>query len=575
MSHSRKRPRRSAAAAAGASGKDDGAGEVCDNSRGIDALDDMLPNILSYLRSREIMCTRRVNNTWADAVSKTAVSLEETFVVDSVKALEGLRVMSTVLPNLQSVRITPLSFNGVYHKYNVGEEPEEEQDARTDTWRTHDIEIITGFTKLRRLELLNAPLNGRYPFLFNFPLIQKLSISNSACLKWDLGMLARLPMLKELECCTNSKLTGNISSLRVLKDTLEKVTLAGCFNVEGNFMDLADFPRLTKLYLSTTAVTTDIQDIGNEDFSTMEDLFFGINKSVSGNIRSLRVLKDTLRELTLEACPNVEGNFMALSDFPHLRSLHLDDTAVVIDIEDISNGDFARLEELGCVSSLGRNMGLASGNIRNLRVLKDTLTNVTITNCLNVEGNIMDLADFPRLRTLDLEDTAVTGDIRDIGADDFSKLEELVLPSTMYGGYGCELQRISDAPELMRALYQIKKHHPSLILDEWYGCLSQDSPDWYDWGEEINEDCASPPFWISLVETRTRIGYQWKEIHGVEHCEVNWLDPVPTEESSDYEEFLVDLQQIENQVDFYKGYHQPPTQEEYNRLVEEERRLER
>jgi hypothetical protein len=29
------------------------------------------------------------------------------------------------------------------------------------------------------------------------------------------------------------------------------------------------------------------------------------------------------------------------------------------------------------------------------------------------------------------------------------------------------------------------------------------------------------------------------------------------------------MQQIENQVDFYKGYHQPPTQEEYNMLVDE------
>ena len=33
--------------------------------------------------------------------------------------------------------------------------------------------------------------------------------------------------------------------------------------------------------------------------------------------------------------------------------------------------------------------------------------------------------------------------------------------------------------------------------------------------------------------------------------------------------------EIEEEIDFYKGYHQPPTQEEYNRLVEEERRLER
>jgi hypothetical protein len=526
----------------------------------------MLPNILSYLRLREMMCTRRVNKTWTDAVNKTAVSPEEIFDVNSVKTLEGLSVMSTVLPNLQSVGI--LSFGRDSHqlKYSDGEDPDEQHAARTANWRTHDIEIISAFRKLRRLEINYAPLNGRYPFLFNsFPLLQKLSIS-AKFLKWDLEMLTGLPSLKELKCCSDFKLTGNISSLRGLKDTLETVTLDGCPNVEGDFMALADFPHLRSLYLYGTAVTADIQDIGNGDFSKMEELFFESNKSVNGNIRSLRVLKDTLQKLSLSYCHNVEGNFMALSDFPQLRSLDLDDTAVTVDIGELLNGDFARLKDLVCASNL------VTGNIRNLKVLKDTLENVRITQSDNVEGSFIDLADFPQLRVLDLEGTAVTGDIRDMGKDDFSKLEQLYLPSTIYGGQDYEFHRISDAHELMRALYQIKKQHPSLIVNGWHGKLSEDSPDWYGWDEEheIDEDCASPPFWISLVEAGNRIGYQWKDDIGENYCEVNWLDPVPDEESSDYEEFLDDLQQIENeQVDFYKGYHQPPKQEEYDRLVEE------
>ena len=86
----------------------------------------------------------------------------------------------------------------------------------------------------------------------------------------------------------------------------------------------------------------------------------------------------------------------------------------------------------------------------------------------------------------------------------------------------------------------------------------------------MEEECASPPFLISLVEAGTRIGYRWIDNLEQQHCEVNWLDPIPDEESSDYEEFLEKLQQIENeQGEFYKGYHQPPTQEEYDRLVEE------
>ena len=162
-------------------------------------------------------------------------------------------------------------------------------------------------------------------------------------------------------------------------------------------------------------------------------------------------------------------------------------------------------------------------------------------------------------------------DIRDIGANDFSKLEDLFLPSTIYGGDDYELQRISDAPELMRALNLLKKHHPSLVSEDWAGNLSEDSPDWYwyDWGEEMDENGVSPPFCVSLVVAGTRIGYQWKNEFRKHHCEVNWLDSEPDKDSSEYGKYIAELQEIENQVDFYKGYYQPPSREEYIRLVEE------
>jgi hypothetical protein len=525
---------------------------------------DVVANILSYLKLKEIMCKRGVCKKWIEAVRKTPVSPEEIFVVNSVKSYNALTVMSVVLPNLQSVKIMPFTSSNI--KYNNGEDPNEQIAARTANWRTHDIEIISAFRKLRRLEVCGLScLNGRYPFLFNsFPLLQKLSIIIYDGLKCDLGMLAGLPTLKELECSSGYELTGNLRCLRVLKDTLEKVNLGRCPNVKGNFMDLADFSQLKALELRNTDITADIQDISNNDFPKLEELVLGRDQSVNGNIRSLRVLKDSLQKLVLNDCPNVEGNFTALADFPLLRSLHLFGTAATVDTQDISNGDFARLEELVCGNSL------VSGNIRNLRVLKDTLTNVTFRHCLNVEGNFMDLADFPQLRTLDLEYTAVTGDIRDIGKDAFLNLEQLTLPSTIYGGFGYELLRISDAPELMRALYLLKKEHPSLIVNDWLGYLSQDSPDWYEWDEEIDigEASISPPFLISLVEAGPRIGYRWKCDLELQHCEVNWLDPLPDEESS--EEFLEKIQQIENEQGVvYKGYHQPPSRDEYIRLVEE------
>ena len=75
----------------------------------------------------------------------------------------------------------------------------------------------------------------------------------------------------------------------------------------------------------------------------------------------------------------------------------------------------------------------------------------------------MDLADFPNLKELDLDSTAVTGDIRDISENDFSSLEELILPHGAYGVSGYKLQRISDGPELIRAVYLLSKQRPALM----------------------------------------------------------------------------------------------------------------
>jgi hypothetical protein len=94
-------------------------------------------------------------------------------------------------------------------------------------------------------------------------------------------------------------------------------------------------------------------------------------------------------------------------------------------------------------------------------VLKDTLEKVEIRWSAHVEGNFMDLADFPHLKELDLLRTAVIGDIRDIGENDFSSLEELTLPHSVDGAKGSTLQSISNAHDLVRAVYLLKKQRPA------------------------------------------------------------------------------------------------------------------
>ena len=380
---------------------------------------DVLPNILGFLPTEDII-RARVSKKIREAATKTIVPLVD-FCVNSVSNYNTMRVMTTVLPNLQQITIGKL---GLGHKYSDGEDPYE-RDApiffdftmdpdefiadRTARYTTHDIGIISNFRKLRILSIdESAPLNGRYPVFFNFPLLQKLSI-HIHYLKWDLEMLAGLPLLKELTFFNNTLMMSNI--------------------------------------------------------------------------------------------------------------------------------------------------GL-TGNINNLRVLKDTLEKVEICGCFDVKGNLMDLADFPHLKKLDLFGTAVTGDIRDIGENHFSSLEELLLPKFVYGGCGYELQRISDAPDLVSAVYHLKTQRSALKMQYCDAYLSDDSPDSY---ESADDDLDTPPFCIRFVEAGSRFGYRWETLDRTGFCEVNWLDPKPDRESSDYEV-------IEEQVTIYRGFYEPPTEEEYLRL---------
>jgi hypothetical protein len=222
------------------------------------------------------------------------------------------------------------------------------------------------------------------------------------------------------------------------------------------------------------------------------------------------------------------------------------------------------LKVLDCV-----NNNRFSGSVFSLRVLKDTLEQVEITNCRGVEGNFMDLADFPRLKELDLIYTPVSGDIRNFGEGDFPALESLSLPHTVYGGIGHALQRISDAPEVISTLYSIRKQRPNLLKD-WCGDLSEDSPDWYYVEDDDGYNIA--PFDIVFVQAGPRIGYRWESYNNdvPTPCEVNWLDPEPGRESNDYETYMKELQEIEGPVDIFRGFHQPPTEEECNRLRAEQ-----
>eukprot|EP00984_Skeletonema_dohrnii_P006056 scaffold2141_cov223-Skeletonema_dohrnii-CCMP3373.AAC.4 len=377
--------------------------------------------IFSFLPHQDIM-RARVCKAWRDAAKKTLVP-PSNFVVDSVRSYNAMRVMATALPNLQQISLYHL---GEGHKYSDGEDPDEERAAVTANYITHDINVISSFRNLRvlhintklRWEIHEAPLNGRYPVLFDFPLLRELSVTTSFYLKFDLGMLsAGCPSLKELNVIFTDNLTGDLSSLRVLKDTLEQVV---------------------------------------------------------------------------------------------------------------------------------------------------------IVNCREVEGDLMDLADFPRLKELNLRGTKVIGDIRDITEGDFPALDRLSLPRTVYGGVGYEFQSISDVPSFMQAIHLLLQRTPTLfredlLLTAFCWCLSKDSPDWYAYHQ-----IPYPPFNLKFIRAGSRLGWSWcsNDNHS---CEINWLDPEPSRssESSGYETYIEELRRLEQRINVYKGFHDPPSEMEYRRLCEE------
>eukprot|EP00985_Skeletonema_marinoi_P010168 scaffold4795_cov191-Skeletonema_marinoi.AAC.6 len=166
--------------------------------------------IFGYLLHQDIM-RARVCKTWREAAKKAIVPPSD-FVVDGVRSYNAMRVMSTALPNIQQLSIYDLGHG--LDIFTNGEDPDEERAAAAETasYTTHDINIISNFRKLRVLEILNAPLNGRYPSLFHFPHLQRLAITYCHNLKWDLDMLASFPLLKELDCSSNHHLTGKAIS---------------------------------------------------------------------------------------------------------------------------------------------------------------------------------------------------------------------------------------------------------------------------------------------------------------------------------------------------------------------------
>ena len=75
-----------------------------------------------------------------------------------------------------------------------------------------------------------------------------------------------------------------------------------------------------------------------------------------------------------------------------------------------------------------------NGDLPRLEVLSQKLVQLDLLGRSRVVGNLRTLALFPRLESLKVHDTRVTGDDRKIGLTDFPCLEDIRLGGHVYGG---------------------------------------------------------------------------------------------------------------------------------------------
>ncbi len=388
----------------------------------------------------------------------------------------------------------------------------------------------------------------------------------------DVASILSFLLLKEIMCLRRVNMTWRDAAKKTIVPTSARWDVINVVNYNALRVMATELPNLQRIIIGDLAVepNTDFYDsspIQRHKYRNGEDPDeWRANRTYDCISHDIAIISSfsKLRNLEIDANASLNGRYPFLfNSFPLLQRLSIQNCSYLKwDLEMLAG--FPLLKELDCCD----NELYMTGNTSSLRVLKDTLEKVKIYNCQYVEGNFMDLADFPHLKELDLHDTDVTGDIRDIGENDFSLLEcRLGLPKGVYGADGYELQRISNAPDLIRTLYLLQKQRPTLFDDgriPWFGRLSQDSPDWYDTERD------DVPFDIVLFQAGSRVGYRWESEGGKHACEMNWLDPEPDRESSNYEEYIEVSQKIDSPVTFYKGFHQPPTEEEYNGLLEEE-----
>ena len=294
------------------------------------------------------------------------------------------------------------------------------------------------------------------------------------------------------------------------------------------------------------------------------------------DISPLASFTKSLTHLTLNGT-YLSSRYPFLVQFPNLRTLNLNDNSgLVWDFEMLSG--VPNLERLQC-----SNNHSLMGELKSLEILKHSIVEISLDGCENVTGFLDELYDFALLEEINLENTAVSGDIRTIDERSLVSLKALCVGEGVYGGGRIEC--IEEVPTLMRARHILMRRNPKMFhhwswMCRW--CLSHLSPQWYTGatrtarttmdGRDRNGSSA-PPLMVEFVTAGNRIGWRWTNRHKGGSCEIHWIDPEPSLSclgEDGWDKYRKELVELERDCKLFAGYLIPPTRAEFNKLLLEE-----
>jgi hypothetical protein len=216
---------------------------------------DVLARILSCLPWTEVMNCRLVSREWRDAALITPV---QELVVDEEDIALALPSLAAAFPCLQYLEFV----GGRLPNLDVNDE-------------LFVLTLLRGFHQLTSLVMIKANLQASAPCIMQFHSLEALDVGGNCALVWNLADLSALPRLKTLSCAANYKLTGDLSSLQVLSQTLTILDLYYCPEVTGDLHALAFFPCLERLKVFGTNVSGDVRKIESTDFPCLKEIQLG------------------------------------------------------------------------------------------------------------------------------------------------------------------------------------------------------------------------------------------------------------------------------------------------------------